>query len=338
MGSVKDLEILEDPSSDSPGRGIFYFSDRYSIFDWGEMPRQIDRKGEVLAMMGAFTFEMIENQGIKTHYVGMEENGEVKKIDELEEPSDKMHVELVNVLEPEFKDGKYDYSLFKNPHVNNYLIPLEIIYRNRIPVGSSARKRYVPDDLGLDLPEWPEEAVSLTEPLVEPSTKLEEQDIYIDKKRAKEISGNASIDGIYEITRKTNKIITKRAEKAGMTNDDGKLEFIYVNGDILVGDVAGTFDENRFTYNGTQVSKEVLRQAYKKQQPDWVKEVKKAKEKAKSEGIEKWKKLVDSEPAPLGFETLVSEMYQAGANKYIGKNFFDVRNLDQVIKDLKSRL
>ena len=44
MGSVKDLEILKKSSDNSMGLGRFHFSDRYSVFDWGEMPDQIKAK------------------------------------------------------------------------------------------------------------------------------------------------------------------------------------------------------------------------------------------------------------------------------------------------------
>ncbi len=337
MGSVKDLEILKPPTEESSGRGIFHFSDRYSVFDWGEMPKKIDRKGEALAMMGAFTFQKLEEEGIETHYLGMEENGEIKNLDDLEEASDKMHVRLVNVLEPEFIDGKHDYSIFQNNSVNNYLIPLEIIFRNRIPEGSSARRRYSPRDIGLDIDDWPAEPVSLENPIVEASTKLEEQDRYIDDEEAEEISG-VSLDKIYSIARKTNRVITERAEEVGMTHEDGKIELLYMDGDIVVGDVAGTFDEDRFTVDGMHVSKEVLRQAYKDEQSEWHDEIREAKSRAKEEGIKNWKKLVDSEPRVLGVEDLASEMYQAGANRYIGKDFFDVRDLKTVLDDLKSAL
>ncbi len=189
MGSVKDLEELEKPTPESTGHGIFHFSDRYSVFDWGPMPEKINKKGEVLEMMGAYTFEKLEEAGIKTHYMGMEESGEIKHLDELENPSSKMHIELVNVLEPEFRNGSYDYSIFSNPPVNNYLIPLEVIFRNRIPIGSSARRRYSPKELGLDMNNWPEEAVSLKEPIIESSTKLEEQDRYINDEKAEKFAG-----------------------------------------------------------------------------------------------------------------------------------------------------
>lgn len=334
MGSVKDLEVLESPTPDETGHGIFDFSDRYSVFDWGKMPEDIEGKGDVLAMMGAFTFEMFEEKGIKTHYMGMEEDGDVKSLDDLEGPSNRMHIELVNVLEPEFKDGEYDYSVLNDASFGNYLIPLEIIFRNTISVGSSARRRYDPRDLGLSLTEWPEEPVHLEDPILEASTKLEEQDRYIDDREARRISGIA-LGGVYDVAREVNRIITDRAESVGLQHDDGKIELLKVDDDIVVGDVAGTFDENRFTYEGIQVSKEILRQRYKESQPDWVEQVKDAKERAKDEGIKDWKSLVGVEPKSLGFEKLVSEMYKAGANRYIGEDFFDVRGVSEVMEDIK---
>lgn len=335
MGSVKDLNIIERPESGSTGHAVFSFSDRYSVFDWGAMPEDIDRKGEVLALMGAYTFEKFEEKGLNTHYMGLEEDGEIKSLSDLDEPSSKMHIKLVNVIKPEFKDGSYDYSSFKTPDFDNYLIPLEIIYRNSIPIGSSARRRYEPEDLGLEMNEWPDSVVSLENPIFESSTKLEEKDRYLDDDDADEIIGDISLQEIYTIAEKSNEIITDIAEKSGMSHDDGKLEFLFSDGDILIGDVAGTFDEARFTYNETQVSKEVLRQGYKEEQSDWVEEVEEAKKEADEKGLKNWKELVESDPLPLGIEDLVSEMYQAGANRYIGKDFFEVRDLDQVMKDLE---
>ena len=45
MGSVKDLEVTEKPAQNAMGVGRFHFSDRYSVFDWGEMPDRINGKG-----------------------------------------------------------------------------------------------------------------------------------------------------------------------------------------------------------------------------------------------------------------------------------------------------
>ena len=53
MGSVKDLTVINAPSETQAGLGRFAFSDRYSVFDWGEMPDHIDGKGAALCVIGA---------------------------------------------------------------------------------------------------------------------------------------------------------------------------------------------------------------------------------------------------------------------------------------------
>ena len=116
MGSVKDLEILQKPTQDLLGHGIFTFSDRYSVFDWGEMPDHIPNKGAALCMMAAWNFERLEEIGVQTHYKGLlDEDGHVTKIDNLAKPSNRMAVDLTNVHHPEVKTEngklKYDYSL-----------------------------------------------------------------------------------------------------------------------------------------------------------------------------------------------------------------------------------
>ncbi|NIO21543.1 MAG: hypothetical protein GTN76_12575 [Candidatus Aenigmarchaeota archaeon] len=59
MGSVKDLEIESEPKEKALGVGSFIFSNRYSIFDWGEMPDHIEFKGDSLALMSAWNFEKV---------------------------------------------------------------------------------------------------------------------------------------------------------------------------------------------------------------------------------------------------------------------------------------
>ena len=87
MGSVKDLEILSPPHQLREGKGRFHFSDRYSVFDWGEMPNPIPQKGASLAISSAYFFELLEEKGIKTHYLGLVEDGKVKTLGELRSPS-----------------------------------------------------------------------------------------------------------------------------------------------------------------------------------------------------------------------------------------------------------
>ncbi|MGB6369894.1 MAG: phosphoribosylaminoimidazolesuccinocarboxamide synthase, partial [Atribacterota bacterium] len=127
MGSVKDLTVIEKPLKNKSGRGRFIFSDRYSVFDWGEMPDHIPNKGKSLCVSAAYFFEKLETIGIKTHYFGLVEDNETKKFADIKRPADTMDVKLVRVLKPSQKGSTYDYSIYKTEN-NNFLIPLEIIY------------------------------------------------------------------------------------------------------------------------------------------------------------------------------------------------------------------
>jgi hypothetical protein len=67
----------------------------------------------------------------------------------------------------------------------------------------------------------------LEAPVVDVSTKLEATDRYISWKEAKEISGltEAEIEKLKQATLLVNNLITKEASKAGLVNEDGKIEF-----------------------------------------------------------------------------------------------------------------
>jgi phosphoribosylaminoimidazole-succinocarboxamide synthase len=196
MGSVKDLEVIKKPTRDMMGIGRFHFSDRYSVFDWGEMPDHIERKGEALCLMGAYCFEQLEAKGVKTHYRGLvDENGKAVTFKELTHPTNRMEVNLVNVYKPETREThgrvEYDYSSF-TPNLKNCLIPLEIIYRNGLPEGSSVFKRLEQGkvtikDLGLD--HYPKPGEHLAKPIFDVSTKLEETDRYVTWEEAKKMAG-----------------------------------------------------------------------------------------------------------------------------------------------------
>src|SRR3989344_6037782 len=144
MGSVKDLTVIEEPTETKLGRGIFDFSDRYSVFDWGEMPDHIPYKGATLCMMAAWNFERLEELGIPTHYIGVLNNGYVVKTTQLDKPSNRMAIKLSRVIKPSFIDGRYSYDFFISGRgkINNFVVPLEVIYRRGVPEGSSLLKLF----------------------------------------------------------------------------------------------------------------------------------------------------------------------------------------------------
>ena len=348
MGSVKDLEVVKKPTRDSMGVGRFHFSDRYSVFDWGEMPDLIEGKGAALCMMGAYCFERLGEKGIRTHYRGLVDGkGNVVLFDELEQPSNVMEINLVNVYRPKacVEDGKlkYDYGVY-TPELRNFLIPLEIIYRNGLPEGSSVFKRLeqgliTVEELGLD--HYPKAGERLAKPIFDVSTKLEEGDRYVSWVEAQRIAGltDREVDEVKTLLLKVDETITQIAAKAGLVNEDGKIELGFDPlRRLMVVDVVGTLDECRFTYDGLHVSKEIARQYYRK--TDWYEDVEEAKKKAEKEGVSDWKKLCKTKPPKLdlALKVIISEMYMATANEMTEKKMFNAPNLANIVTKYKKYL
>jgi phosphoribosylaminoimidazole-succinocarboxamide synthase len=345
MGSVKDLEVVKKPTRDAMGVGRFHFSDRYSVFDWGEMPDHIAGKGAALCLMGAYCFERLERGGINTHYRGLvTRDGELVTFEELEQPTNVMEFNLVNVFKPNayVENGKlkYDYGVF-TPNLRNYLVPLEIIYRNGLPEGSSIFKRLgqgliTVEELGLD--HYPKLGERLSKPIFDVSTKLEEKDRYVTWGEAQKIAGltDEELEGVKALLLKVDETITHIASKAGLENEDGKIELGFdTERRFMVVDVVGTLDECRFIYNGLHVSKEIVRQFYRK--TDWYRDVEEAKKRAEVEGVRDWRKLCKSNPLKLDpvLKTIISETYVSAANELTNRKLFDVPSLAEVIKKHK---
>jgi phosphoribosylaminoimidazole-succinocarboxamide synthase len=324
------------------GVGRFHFSDRYSVFDWGEMPDLIEGKGAALCMMGAYCFERLEERGIKTHYRGLvDAKGKVVHFDELEQPSNAMEISLVNVYRPKahVQDGKvkYDYGVY-SPKLKNFLIPLEIIYRNGLPEGSSVFKRLeqgliTVKELGLD--HYPEAGEKLEKPIFDVSTKLEEGDRYVSWAEAQRIAGltDSELGEVKSLLLKVDELISELASNSGLVNEDGKIELAFdPSRRLMVVDVVGTLDECRFTYDGLHVSKEIARQYYRKTR--WIRDVEEAKKNANERGIENWKTLVKTEPPKLNLtlKTIISQMYKATANEITKKNLFVAPKLAEIVK------
>lgn len=337
MGSVKDINVVKEPTDGQLGKARFIFSNRYSVFDWGDMPDDIPGKGESLAMMSAYNFEeLFEN--IPNHYVGLVENDRKKGFFDVEEPSRIMAVKLA-------KKPTVTFDPESNGHIysglnGSYLIPLEVVFRNSIPIGSSARDRYQPEDFGLDYDEWPKEKVELEEPFLEFSTKLEEQDRYISDEEAREISNltGSEIRELKDKAREVNGLLNERANEVGFTHEDGKVEFVCSDGKIILADVAGTFDEDRFMYKREQISKEFLRQWYKDDDENWYNSVKNTKKEARRRGIEDWKKLCNASPIELLQDVLetAQNMYRVGTNRWVGEEIFEVEDdMDSVVEKIK---
>ncbi|NHN41510.1 phosphoribosylaminoimidazolesuccinocarboxamide synthase [Halorubellus sp. JP-L1] len=333
MTSVKDFRVEQEATDDELGRGAFVFTDDYSVFDWGKMPDRIPDKGASLCSMGAFNFELLEKSGVPTHYRGVVDDGDVVPLREATSPPWEMAIDLTQVPELPHDGRDYDYDAYHADAAENYLVPLEIVFRNQVPVGSSLRSRTTPADHDLDLEAWPDEAVDLAEPIVEFSTKYERSDRYLSREEADRIAGVASVEDLEAVARDVNDVVTEQAASQHLDHEDGKIECLYYQGEIRVADVVGTFDENRFSYEGTQLSKEVIRQYHKRTQPEWVDAVQAAKAEAKERDEADWKALCDVDPEPLDEDVLevARDMYAAGTNAYTGMDLFDAPPLSSAV-------
>ena len=257
MGSVKDLETETQPTPNQLGEGLFKFTDSYSIFDWGRMPDRIDDKGRSLCTMGAFNFELLESEDIPTHYRGVVEDGEIKELDDATQPPKEMAIYLAHKPDLPYEDGSYDYQAFHRETGDTYLIPLEVVFRNSIPPESSFRNRKTPGDIGLNIDRWPDGNCELPNPVVEYSTKLEDKDRYLTIDEARKISGlGDELEKVRKVADRVNQVVTEYAQESGFIHVDGKIECVYHKGDVLVADVVGTFDENRYRRSTSESSTE----------------------------------------------------------------------------------
>ena len=342
MTSVKEFRVDEPATATDLGRGSFAFTDDYSVFDWGKMPDEIPDKGASLCTMGAYNFQLLEENHVPTHYEGVraEPDGDVLDLGEAlaaGTPPEEMVISLTQVPALPEHDGEYDYDAYHAEAGENYLIPLEIVFRNRVGTGSSLRHRTDPEDHGLDFDAWPDHVVELDDPIVEFSTKYEEQDRYLDREEAERIAGTASLDRLEELALAVDHLVTDTAADAGLVHEDGKIECLYHDGQIRVADVVGTFDENRFAYDGQQVSKEVIRQYHKRTQSEWVAAVSDAKERATAEGVADWKSLCDESPEPLDDNVVgaARDLYCAGTNAYVDGDVFDAPSLADAVNAVR---
>ncbi len=317
MGSVKNLIVQKEATEESMGVGTFEFTDDYSIFDFGKMPDNIPGKGEALCRQSAHNFNEIEKRfDVKTHFRKF-----IKP--------NKMEVNLVRVLYPG-KDKIYEET-------RNYLVPLEIIFRNTLPKGSGVFKRLeageiTPEDLGLG--SMPQPGHKFEKVFLDVSTKLEETDRYLSWDEAVELS-QITEDQLYELKEAAlniNDFITQKAESIGLEHADGKVEFgITPKNEVMLVDVCGTLDENRFLWNGIHVSKQVARDYYKT--TPWFAEL----ERAKNEALTKdsWP---SPPPLPAELKNIISNMYKSVCEAWTGEKVWKAPPIEEVMNSYQSFL
>lgn len=316
MGSVKDLTITRKPTEDLEGVGVFKFTDDYSIFDYGKMPDIIPNKGEALCRMAAYNFKELEKLGIKSHF---------RKLDS----GNEMEVDIVRVLFPQKGELK--------PGMRNYLVPLEIIFRNSLPDGSSVFKRLAKNQTTLKqlgLEKTPEPGEKLAIPIMDVSTKLEPTDRYLTWEEAAEMAclNQEEIDDLKTKAMQINNFLTKKAKEINLEHADGKVEFaMSPKRELILIDVCGTLDENRFLYNGVHISKQILRDYYKTTL--WYDIIESEKAKGKGHG-----EFTVPSPLPKELINITSNMYKSVCETWTGEKHWNAPNIEETMNQYKAFL
>jgi len=316
MGSVKDLTVSEQATADLEGIGVFRFTDDYSVFDYGKMPNTIPNKGEALCRMATYNFKELQKLGIKSHFRKLISGNE-------------MEVDLVRVLFPQKGELK--------PGMGNYLVPLEIIFRNSLPEGSSVFKRLAKgritlEELGLE--KMPEAGEKLTLPIMDVSTKLEPTDRYLTWEEAAEISclNQTEIEDLKGKALEINDFLTKKAREIGLEHADGKIEFgINPQREFILVDVCGTLDENRFLYNGINVSKQILRDYYKT--TPWYETIELEKAEGKGHG-----EFTTPPLLPKELIEITSNMYKSVCETWTGEKHWKAPSIEETMNQYKAFL
>jgi phosphoribosylaminoimidazole-succinocarboxamide synthase len=247
-GSVKEMYQV-------PGKKEieFQFTDKISVFD-KPISSEIPHKGETLCRTAVHWFTLLQEMGIKTHYI------------EMISPC-RIRVKQVDIMR--------DYDQI-TAGTTNYLVPCEFI--TRWYVAGSLHDRLEKGSITAQELGWKEDKEihygdKLPLPVFETTTKLERVDRKIDFDEAIRISGidEATLNTIRETILRIDERINDDVATRGLIHVDGKKEFgIDENRNLMVLDVFGTADEDRFwdaeKYAGgewVELSKEVVRQYYR---------------------------------------------------------------------------
>ncbi|HPQ68744.1 MAG TPA: phosphoribosylaminoimidazolesuccinocarboxamide synthase [bacterium] len=236
-------------------------------------------------LMNSKALKLLKRAGMPTHYRGiLNHKGQTVTLDKLTEPSNVIEVAAVNIVHPQpLPFGGVRIWNYNHIHsaMKNILVPLECVFRFGMPAGSSLTKRLqrMPDyHKQLGLSKMPREGRMLSRPVVEYFSKLEPADRYLPYEWALNIAGlsNEQFLTVTHYTLLLALFLKHEFAKAKVTLWDGKFEFLRTDA-ITLGD-AITPDELRLTMRGVQISKEPIRQYYRKHEPKFVAAMDRAKD------------------------------------------------------------
>lgn len=377
MGSAKDvIELPEEVKAIlGPGYKAFLTLNKFSVFDLKDYIKdKIPLKDFSLCMQTAKAFEILEDNGIKTHYGGLlDENNKVIRINDLGRPSNKLVFKFYDFLDDKVvynKDrGTYDYSFFEKNRgkIDKYVILIEWVFRNGAPEGSSLFRKTFPKWLAEEdtasierflrrtgLTELPKPGDMFKKTIYDFWTKAEPEDRFVgddeDYEEAYIISGltRDQFLEVEEADKRATKILAAYLKSVGIEDYDGKKEWAWDDGPVLV-DFACTVDEDRWLRKKRQISKELLRLYMEKRNPKFYKHLNECKAEAKELRREDFRELLKMEVPryPKHILELVGKTYAAATDIVTKNNMFGdiygvepldnyLGEIDKVVAELKA--
>lgn len=305
LHSTKDLEILKPATATREGIGVFTYTDHYTVFHYGRMPDRIPGKGEATCRMAVHNFRLLEAAGVRTHFRKFIAPNQIE-------------FDLARVPDP--------HTGPPTPGAGNYLIPVQVLFRNELPAGSSVHRRLAageltPAELGLSAA--PVVGEALQQPVIEYATMLEPVNQFIAPAVARRRAGlsGEQFQQMREIAVAVNTVLTEHAREVGVRHCDGKVEFVLADdGQLVLADSPGTPDESRLMAHGVHCGKQILR--------DWYVD----NDLAPPVGA-----LIDQgiprahwpQPAslPTEFVPVMSDLYRALAQTWTGETLWDAPDL-----------
>ena len=318
LHSTKNLEVIDPPTAAREGVGVFEYTDNFTVFHYGRMPDLIPGKGEATCRIAVFNFMMLKAAGVPTHFRRFI-------------APNRIEFDLARIPAPA--------AGAPAPDAGNYLVPVQVIFRNALPPGSSVHRRLAAGTLALSdlgLHSVPAVGEKLEHPLIEYATMLEATNRFIGAPEAQRLAGlsDEQFREMGDITMKVNEVITGHASKLGLGHCDGKAEYL-VSGDarIVLADSPGTPDESRLMYGGVHCGKQEIR--------DWyvAHGLEVPVQRLIADGVPKsqW-----PEPArlPPGFMPAMSDMYRSLCETWTGERTWGTPGLQaatQAVRRLTSQ-
>lgn len=313
LHSTKTLHVIQPPTPSREGVGVFEYTDHYTVFHYGRMPDEIPGKGEAICRMAHFNFLLLEEAGVATHFR--------------------------RFLPP----NRIEFTLARTPEAaavphgpapsGNRLLPLQVLFRNELPAGSSVHRRLAagdlaPADLGLDA--VPAVGEKLTRPLIEYASTREDVNRFLTPAQARHLCDldDEQLTDLRDTTLAVNSVLTRHAEKAGLSHCDGKAEYLLTSDRrLMLADSPGTPDESRLMLNGVHLGKQILR--------DWYVE--------SGNTIPTGKLIADGVPRsrwprpaslPPQFVPVMSDLYRSLSQRWTGERHESVPDLATVVATL----